>query len=841
MVVFGLVLAGGVTAQAAEICSDLSGTIISAGGGGAPATASVTNGSSGCTAQVTFASYKMYKETQTPGWLDTQVLFDYQTLTLAPGETKSFTVNTPTCRTQLDIYEGPVQANLSDASGGFPGMNLLDWDINMSPLCSNVQPLTCSPANQNANVDETVNFSATGGTGSYSWSSPGSPSTGAGANFSSSFSTPGTKSVTVTSGTQTATCSVSVSVTVEILSCTPVSQNINIGGIAAFSATGGTGSYSWNAPGGAPDSGSGTNFSSAFYTPGTKNVTVTSGSQTATCAVHVSVPVNPLQCSPANQNVNVGDIAVFSATGGTGIYSWNSPGSPSTGIGANFSSAFSTPGIKTVTVNSGAKSADCTVNVAKPLAQKLTCSPLTQNGTTDDYLAFSASGGTGSYSWNAPDGSPSTGNDRNFSTKFSTAGNKTVTVTSGKISTTCSAVISAPVCKQAIAYLNPATNVTETSATLNGYVDPQGKPSTYYFEYGTSAAYGQSTNAMTLSFASNVLFTVYGLQPNTTYYYRLVVQTDCGTVRSGNFTFTTGGYNPPANQIYCNPQNQNVNAGDWVNFYATGGSGNYYWSTSGDASPYSGNGSNFGTRFSQNGTKIVTVSASGGGTAQCVVYVNNTQHSNFQITKNVLNRTLGQTVFVNNVEAQAGDTVEFEIRVQYGSYGYYGNPQILVRDSLPYGLSYVAGSTRVNGNYVADGITQSVNGIYLYGAYGQEQVIRFLATVDKDRSSGTLTNQAFATINSDTRSAYASVNVRARGTVLGAADIPTGPEDVLPLSLSLGFASALFAYYFLFRRKNRALTYGIVAESSPAAKLEKSSELSKLIDSIRAEEKAPDA
>src|SRR5207253_1690023 len=40
---------------------------------------------------------------------------------------------------------------------------------------------------------------------------------------------------------------------------------------------------------------------------------------------------------------------------------------------------------------------------------------------------------------------------------------------------------------------NPATNVTSSSATLNGTVDPHGLTTTVYFQYGTTASYGHTT------------------------------------------------------------------------------------------------------------------------------------------------------------------------------------------------------------------------------------------------------------------------------------------------------------------------------------------------------------
>ena len=40
-----------------------------------------------------------------------------------------------------------------------------------------------------------------------------------------------------------------------------------------------------------------------------------------------------------------------------------------------------------------------------------------------------------------------------------------------------------------------ASNVAATTATLNGTVDPSGRPTAWYFEYGTSTGYGKKTSA----------------------------------------------------------------------------------------------------------------------------------------------------------------------------------------------------------------------------------------------------------------------------------------------------------------------------------------------------------
>ncbi|OGN22557.1 MAG: hypothetical protein A2918_02235 [Candidatus Yanofskybacteria bacterium RIFCSPLOWO2_01_FULL_42_49] len=72
------------------------------------------------------------------------------------------------------------------------------------------------------------------------------------------------------------------------------------------------------------------------------------------------------------------------------------------------------------------------------------CSPSSQTASTDQTVNFSASDGDGNFSWSAPDGSPTSGTGSNLSTVYSTAGTKTVTVTSAGQSDDCSVDVYVP-------------------------------------------------------------------------------------------------------------------------------------------------------------------------------------------------------------------------------------------------------------------------------------------------------------------------------------------------------------------------------------------------------------
>jgi hypothetical protein len=88
-------------------------------------------------------------------------------------------------------------------------------------------------------------------------------------------------------------------------------------------------------------------------------------------------------------------------------------------------------------------------------------------------------------------------------------------------------------------------DVNGASATLSGSVNPNGVASSYYFEFGTTAAYGQQTppqSAGSGSSAVSVSAALSGLAANATYHYRLVAVGPNGAIAIGaDRTFMTAG------------------------------------------------------------------------------------------------------------------------------------------------------------------------------------------------------------------------------------------------------------------------------------------------------------
>lgn len=93
---------------------------------------------------------------------------------------------------------------------------------------------------------------------------------------------------------------------------------------------------------------------------------------------------------------------------------------------------------------------------------------------------------------------------------------------------------------------NPATNITDSSAKLNGTVNPNGYPNgssvIMRFQWGTTTSYGNNTSYQALGNGNtNIVVSdnINGLLSNTEYNFRVVGISASGTTYGNNQTFTT--------------------------------------------------------------------------------------------------------------------------------------------------------------------------------------------------------------------------------------------------------------------------------------------------------------
>lgn len=96
--------------------------------------------------------------------------------------------------------------------------------------------------------------------------------------------------------------------------------------------------------------------------------------------------------------------------------------------------------------------------------------------------------------------------------------------------------------QKASATTEAASSVQFRRATLNGKVNPNGAPTEYFYQYGTTSSYGLETSKVSAGSGSSAVsapFTETGLSPNTTYHFRLVANNPAGLSYGGEETFTT--------------------------------------------------------------------------------------------------------------------------------------------------------------------------------------------------------------------------------------------------------------------------------------------------------------
>jgi sugar lactone lactonase YvrE len=95
-----------------------------------------------------------------------------------------------------------------------------------------------------------------------------------------------------------------------------------------------------------------------------------------------------------------------------------------------------------------------------------------------------------------------------------------------------------------VATTEAATAISSTQATLNGKVNPEGCTTTYWFEYGTTEAYGTKIPLTPASVGSGISSvavsqTPTGLSKGTEYHFSVVAESAAGTSKGTDKTFTT--------------------------------------------------------------------------------------------------------------------------------------------------------------------------------------------------------------------------------------------------------------------------------------------------------------
>jgi hypothetical protein len=93
-----------------------------------------------------------------------------------------------------------------------------------------------------------------------------------------------------------------------------------------------------------------------------------------------------------------------------------------------------------------------------------------------------------------------------------------------------------------------ATSVTQTTAVLNGKINPEGSATKYYFRWGPTTLYGATSGTHSLSAGTSTVsvhVTAGRLVPGTVYHFQLIASNGGGQTIGKDRTFKTAGHAPP--------------------------------------------------------------------------------------------------------------------------------------------------------------------------------------------------------------------------------------------------------------------------------------------------------
>ncbi len=558
----------------------------------------------------------------------------------------------------------------------------------------------------------------------------------------------------------------------------------------------------WNILGKVVSSGKG-----SCVTPSPPSLLVSSSAPTVTSSIPSSSPVItpsptpipspsplPLVCSPLSQTVNVDQIAILSASGGSTSqgntsFIWSAPGGTPSGAdsGATFGTIYGATGDYTVTVTaSGAgQVANCTVKVVEP-PPGLACSPSNQSVYVNQTANFSASGGQGAYLWSAPGGEPSSGSGPTFGASYAAAGQKTVTVRNSETGPTerCDVTVNtvpAPTPTPSPAPTTPSLGISKlvrditTGGALADMVAANPNDTVEFAINITSSGTATVRNAIirdSLPFGLSYLSGTTAIDGVTTSDGIISAGISLGDIVQGR-TLT----------VRFRAQVLSESAFSVGTSILT----NTATVTSDNTSPVSD-------------TAFVSI------TKTNPIIISNETYD-ISVQKLGRNITRGEFAEQSSVYAAPSETIEFLVRIRSLSTVRIDN--VKVKDIIPTGIAYLSSTTSVGGVLMADDIVSGA-GLNI-GSLDPNQtvLVRFSGKVNPANSIPLGTTTVINTVQASSSQIPAVMAqlpvVIFNGSVAGAVIVPTGPSESILLALAIsGLITFLYVVYTrtdVFRRR----------------------------------------
>ena len=512
-------------------------------------------------------------------------------------------------------------------------ISLTVFDAVQAPV---IDSISCSPSSPT--VDQSVTCTATlsgGSPASYAWS--GGADAGSSAAYNTSFSSTGSKTVSLTvtnsagSDTDSLTVTVAAATAVQApvidgISCSPASVTVDESVTCTATLSGGApASYSWS--GGTSSSSTATYNSTSFSSTGAKTISLTvtnsAGSDTDSLTVTVAAAtavqapvIDSISCSPSSPTLAESVTCTATLSGGApsyhpSPYSWR--GGPVGSSIATYNTSFSSTGAKTISLTvtnaAGSDTASVTLTVVAdaavqaPVIDSISCSPSSPTALESITCTANLSGGSPtSYAWSG--GRAWGGSSATYSTSFSSAGSRTVSLTvtnaggsntdSVTLTVAAATTLQVPVVDSISCSPSPATTNRDVTCTasLSG-----GAPDSY--SWSSDPSFGSGTNNRT---SFDFLFRNTG-----SYTVSLTVRNAAGS-HTGSVPLTvaaaTAVQAPVIDSVSCSPASPTASQSVTCTATLSGGApASYSWS----GGAWSGSSATYNTIFNSAGSKTVSL------------------------------------------------------------------------------------------------------------------------------------------------------------------------------------------------------------------------------------------
>lgn len=272
----------------------------------------------------------------------------------------------------------------------------------------------------------------------------------------------------------------------------------------------------------------------------------------------------------------------------------------------------------------------------------------------------------------------------------------------------------------------------------------------------------------------------------------------------------------PVTPVLCAPDTQAAAPNVPVYLEAIGGSNIYQWNVTGGGLIEAGGNENITISYSGVGTKYVRVN-SGGTSALCIVIIQvpGAGETPLVVDKRALNETRGDQTPSEVLTVGANIRVQFVTTVRSLSSQPLTN--LVFRDELPPGMTYVVGSTLVeNQQLTVDTVTTT--GLPLGTLQpGDGFTVRWSAIADA-LSGGSFQDRPVASVTADGISVVSDTVALSIGgsSVSGPAGVPTGADHTIVFAMALsGIVTLLYAAYTRSGTFHRHEVHQVTRKRSP--------------------------